>query len=852
MGGAGGHMIHPYQCPEVKNGQDLIAFYIRAVQSIEDNPPSIKLDGVNVSFRLKQIPSYPGFEFVVDRGSKTVPLDLEGITADNAHVRFVSGDPNKPHGMVKATQTLTMILNSDRENLKPYLEELGVFDRMGPYGIFFNAEFYSNKDGDGVGNVTSYNKNFIAIHGLGEFYKNQQGNRDKRSVYQDLEDQINDLKQEIEEAYVNGENVNDLQEELQFAIQEYHNKKNNHKKILNDISRELQDNANKVDFQSFSTIPVKFKGEESTESIIEKINEALDKEWTFLHKNFYLQNKNNEQYEGPMGIGPGKVNTETGDFSGRTLREHLENIKTNPEHQSSDVRVSDYYFREILKKERNPKNDSERTRYVFSQDIYQAVAENDIGVADIAYQNEDVGPINDAVVIWHTIRVLGNVIKQALTSDVDLGLPIYEQEGVVLQAPDTCTGASFKITGEFFLDNRNKETGDKKHKVGEMLHEVKLYEQEEAKRHVILIPGGFKPPTGGHYSMIKQYDNKVDVIKVYVVTGDVKRDGVTLQQSKQIFDLYGGFSDKVEFIEANHPTPLTTCYKLMQEPEFIKKHPDAYFAIGASDKGDDPKRIKDFVTYFIKNKGITTAKIRYYEPAKTHTVRGEPASASRMRKAFATGDWELFKELLPNPNLYDNVVRILNGQGEGPVNENFLLAVPRSFLVEGEKANPWAICTAQVGRENEKKYESCVKQVKKKHNISEELNEPETVMASPSEAAADSSQAQKVPPEEIEKLRQELSGMFKIVLPRLGLSADMETDTFEAVVATVADDLTKAKEEDNQEKADERKKQGNNLGAMAEASAMAGAGGGSVEGAAGGSAWINFQGEDNEQKTRVT
>ena len=37
---------------------------------------------------------------------------------------------------------------------------------------------------------------------------------------------------------------------------------------------------------------------------------------------------------------------------------------------------------------------------------------------------------------------------------------------------------------------------------------------------------------------------------------------------------------------------------------------------------------------------------------------------------------------------------------------------------------------------------------------------------------------------------------------------------------------------------------------MAEASALAGAGGGSVEG--GGSAWINFQGEDNEQKTRAT
>jgi hypothetical protein len=693
MGGAGKHMIHPYQCPEVKNGQDLVAFYIRAVQSIENDPPSIKLDGVNVSFRLKQITSYPGFEFVVDRGSKTVPIDFEGITAANAHERFVSKNPEVPHGMIKATETLTTILNSDRENLKPHLEELGVFDRMGPYGIFFNAEFYSDKDGDGVGNVTKYNKNFIAIHGLSEFYEDNRGTREVRSIYKELEDQINDLKEEIQEADVNGEDLSELQEELKFAIQEYYNKKNNHKKILNDISKELQDNANKVDFHSFSTIPVKFGTDESVDKVIDKINEELDKEWTFLHKNFYLQNRNNEQFDGPMGIGPGKMNTETGDFSGRTLREHLENVKINPEHKDPDVRVSNYYFREILKKERNPKNDAERTRYAFSQDIYEAVAENDVGIADIAYQNEDISTINDAVVLWHAVRVLGNVVKQSLTSDVDLGLSIYEQEGIVLQSPGTCNGVSFKLTGEFFLDNRNKDPGEKKHKVGEMLHEVKLYEQEgDKKQYVILIPGGFKPPTGGHYSMIKQYDENSDVIKVFVVTGrggaTERASVVSLEQSQQIFKVYGGFSDKVEFIEAQDPTPLTTCYKLMENPDFINQFPNAYFSIGAGDKGNDPQRIEEFVNYFINNKGLTDAKIRYHAPVRAHMVRGEPASASRMRKAYTGEDWELFKELLPHPDLYDDVVQILSGQAEGPINENFLLAVSRSFLVnevESEK-----------------------------------------------------------------------------------------------------------------------------------------------------------------------
>jgi hypothetical protein len=35
-------------------------------------------------------------------------------------------------------------------------------------------------------------------------------------------------------------------------------------------------------------------------------------------------------------------------------------------------------------------------------------------------------------------------------------------------------------------------------------------------------------------------------------------------------------------------------------------------------------------------------------------------------------------------------------------------------IVNEEKNNPWAICTAQVGREDKEKYERCVKSVKKK------------------------------------------------------------------------------------------------------------------------------------------
>lgn len=33
------------------------------------------------------------------------------------------------------------------------------------------------------------------------------------------------------------------------------------------------------------------------------------------------------------------------------------------------------------------------------------------------------------------------------------------------------------------------------------------------------------------------------------------------------------------------------------------------------------------------------------------------------------------------------------------------------------KVNPWAVCTKSVGRDDKKKYEKCVKGVKKKHEV---------------------------------------------------------------------------------------------------------------------------------------
>ena len=154
MGGAAGHMAHPFDCREVRNGRDLVKFYVKAVNAIplydeetKGSSVSVKLDGVNASFRLQKADNPAGFMFVLDRGGKTpgpvTGIDFDGVTSDNVLAR-VKG--NEDHGLIQVVNHMTKLLNHDLMDLKPYVEALGLFERMGPEGVFFDAEYYANED----------------------------------------------------------------------------------------------------------------------------------------------------------------------------------------------------------------------------------------------------------------------------------------------------------------------------------------------------------------------------------------------------------------------------------------------------------------------------------------------------------------------------------------------------------------------------------------------------------------------------------------------------------------------------------------------------------------------------------
>ena len=162
-GGAGGSMRHPFALPSVKTGGDLIDFFETASKHISkkrdkvnaDDSVSIKFDGVNTSIKLIDGPT--GKEFALDRGSLS-DLDVSGVSVDKLGDRFSAG-----HGMIGAGKIILGIFNSAIPKIKPELEALGLWDDSTKY---FNCEFVWEKT-----NVIQYPENFIAIHGVNQFYE---------------------------------------------------------------------------------------------------------------------------------------------------------------------------------------------------------------------------------------------------------------------------------------------------------------------------------------------------------------------------------------------------------------------------------------------------------------------------------------------------------------------------------------------------------------------------------------------------------------------------------------------------------------------------------------------------------
>ena len=214
-GGSGGHMVHPFNLPQVKTGKDLIEFFESAAEFVSkkrakieaSESASIKFDGVNASIKLIDGPG--GKEFALDRGSLR-PDDIGGVTADKLVGRFSEG-----HGMIKVGKIMLDIFNQGLPKIKPELEALGLWDDPTK---FLNAEFVWKKT-----NVVKYPEDFIAIHGISQYYEkthSRNGNY-RPGLTRPLDDEGKPVKQVSTEAEYDESALESLKEKIKTISEKF-------------------------------------------------------------------------------------------------------------------------------------------------------------------------------------------------------------------------------------------------------------------------------------------------------------------------------------------------------------------------------------------------------------------------------------------------------------------------------------------------------------------------------------------------------------------------------------------------------------------------------------------------------
>jgi phosphopantetheine adenylyltransferase len=127
--------------------------------------------------------------------------------------------------------------------------------------------------------------------------------------------------------------------------------------------------------------------------------------------------------------------------------------------------------------------------------------------------------------------------------------------------------------------------------IGEKFNELynKIITENDQRETIALYPGGYKPPTKGHYHSFDYILQDADRGVIFI--GKKERDGITAEQSKQIWEIYAKYLNKPVEVIISDVTPVKSVY------DYADINKDVNIIVGAGDKDDDVKRY----AYFEKN-----------------------------------------------------------------------------------------------------------------------------------------------------------------------------------------------------------------------------------------------------------
>ena len=603
MGGAAGHMKHPFEVPGVDTGPQMLQFIEKTRDYLlAGGLADTKIDGTNVSFKLVDTED-GGKEFAVDRGSSQ-PSDVLGITARNVRNKFGEG-----HGMIRAIEVLLEIFNEALPSLEPELKALGVWDD--PTKIF-NTEYVEKVEGREATNVVAYDHNFFKIHGINQFFaKPAQPWRIRKGIGMD--------RPGLKERPVDKE-TGKVFDGPSIGV-DYD------KGAMESLKEKLSPIAAEKDFIVYTLIPVIKKSGVESVDFADSLNRQIS------------------------------ITTSRGNIETKSLKEWLNGV-INPWQQYVNLvngRSIPARGKEVYKAILGARAGTEEL------DI-----EAQVPLSEMFGEDEEAKKLAlDGAVIWHVTRLLGNDIIDAFTTE-DMG-DMDRHEGIVAKMPeykfDVKITGEFILGGE--ASTFRKETAaEEPEKTGNIIalfpggfkpphaghfELAKRYaEDPQISKVLMLIGPSVRRSENGAITITKESS-------VHIISQFYKQylgDKVILEDSP------GGEENPMRAAfrwidEIAQPGETYTLAASSKDPKRAEM-------FAASHKCPDGRYCKEGVEVVLHPVDIQAAVYT----GRTDDLNGKPISASVMREDLAAGDKRNFVTNLPAAvgDYVDEIFDFLGGQ----------------------------------------------------------------------------------------------------------------------------------------------------------------------------------------------
>jgi DNA-binding Lrp family transcriptional regulator len=162
-----------------------------------------------------------------------------------------------------------------------------------------------------------------------------------------------------------------------------------------------------------------------------------------------------------------------------------------------------------------------------------------------------------------------------------------------------------------------------------------LLPEEEGKRKVVAVyGGGFKPPTEGHFEVVKQaLEENPEIDEFIIFIGTKDRDGLTKADALLIWEIYNKYLPYKVKIDPSDKSPIQSIYN------YAKEHPEeeVLFVIGARKNNEE-----DF-----KDIALRTKSMDKYPNLELRTIVTKTAASGTAARNAAKVSYEKFRPFLP-------------------------------------------------------------------------------------------------------------------------------------------------------------------------------------------------------------